>query len=159
MIMAQTASNKETSNQTYDFMIQTNAFALNGAVKSYGVFLQKLGKLNDEMMHFCAQRWKQDMEMPARISQMREPGDVAEVYAGFCKKMLQDYSDQAQRVMDLVGRMDWEPVSSDETESVAGLEAAAPEGPAADKPATEKPVKAANRKPPSRTAGAKPDAQ
>jgi len=106
--MAHTTIPEGLLNSNFDGIMKANAHNMENMAHSYSTFLQRLGKLNAETMKFCAERWKEDLEVPAKIAQSKEPGEVAEVYADFYKKMFEDYSDQAYRVMDMVGELGWE---------------------------------------------------
>ncbi len=129
-----------TEDFNFDFVIRADTMSMDGMVKSYGTFLKQLGQLNDEMMRFCTERLREDMDVPARIASTRAPADLADVYTGYCDKMLEDYSDQARRVMDLVGRMGWEPVVEAQKEAEASAAEAPAEPEEAEASAAEAPA-------------------
>lgn len=87
----------------FDEMMKVNAQTMESLAKSYGSLFETVGKVNGQTLNFCVERWKEDVEMPAKIAQCKAPEEVGEAYAHFLSKMMNDYSEQAHRVMDLMG--------------------------------------------------------
>ena len=132
--MAQATIPEGLSGSNLDGIIKTNTHTMENMTQSYSAFLHRLSKLNAETMQFYAQRWKEDLEVPAKIAQSRAPEEVAEVYAEFYRKMFNDYSDQAYRVMNMVGELH------------SDFPAATENGAAANEQPAEKPAKAPAKK-------------
>ncbi|MEX3012074.1 phasin family protein [Hoeflea sp. TYP-13] len=103
--MVQQTQSTNFFGSNLDGIMKANAHNVEDLAQSYSAFLQKLGKLNAETMSFCAERWKEEMEVPAKIAQSKAPEDLAEVYSGFFLKMFNDYSEQAKRVIDTMGEI------------------------------------------------------
>lgn len=87
----------------FDEMMKVNAHNIEALAKSCGSLFETVGKVNEQAVNFCVERWKEDLDMPTRIAQCQAPEEVGEAYARFMSKMVNDYSEQAHRVMDLVG--------------------------------------------------------
>ena len=113
--MAQQKMPGGLAGHDFDAMIKRNSDAMSAMMQSCGGMLEQWNRLNAETMEFCARRWKEDLEMPARLASSREAGDVAEVYAGFARQMIADYDDHARRVMDFVDGL--RPVAAQEPAS------------------------------------------
>ncbi|WP_136657682.1 phasin family protein [Nitratireductor sp. XY-223] len=103
--MAQHTQSTNPFGSGFDGMMKANAHNMESLAQSYGAFLHRLGRLNADTMSFCAERWKEDVEVSARIARSKAPEDVAEVCSGFFLKMFTDYSEQAQRVIDTMGEL------------------------------------------------------
>ncbi|WP_419907903.1 phasin family protein [Hoeflea sp.] len=115
--MAQQSQTTNPFGSSLDGIMKANANNMENIAQSYGTFLHKLGRLNAETMSFCAERWKEDMEVSAKIARSKAPEDVAEAYSGFFMKMFNDYSEQAQRVIDTMGDLGNGQGGSDDAQS------------------------------------------
>ena len=113
--MAQQKMQGGLAGHDFDAMIKRNSDAMSAMMQSCGGILEQWNRLNADTMEFCARRWKEDLEMPARLAGSQAAGDVAEVYAGFARQMIADYDDHARRVMDFVDGL--RPVAAEEPTS------------------------------------------
>lgn len=103
--MAQKAGSEVPLAAGFDEIMKVNADHMDSLAKSYGSLVDTVGKVNGETLNFCVERWKEEIEMPAKIAQCHAPEEVAQAYSSFLSKMFNDYNEQTRRVMDLVNEV------------------------------------------------------
>lgn len=86
----------------FEEAMEFNAHSLQALAQTYGSLFQRVGAVNGEMLNFCVERWKEDIEIPAKVLQCKAPEELSEAYTEFYSKMFTDYNEQANKVLDLV---------------------------------------------------------
>ncbi len=99
--MVQQTGSDSPLPRSFDGMVKANAHNMETWTKTCESFFAKVGKANAETLDFWARRLKEDFEVPARIAHCHAPEEVAEAYKQFFSKMLSDYNEQTEKVIDM----------------------------------------------------------
>ena len=62
-------------------------------------YFKTLSQMNSETSHFFAKRLEEDFQLPAEFAKCRTPFDVFQAQATFMDRMIDDYMDQANKVL------------------------------------------------------------
>ncbi len=58
-------------------------------------------ELNAELLHFAHRRVEEDISASEKLSRSRTPAEATEVMNGFYRKALEDYAEEAEKVMKI----------------------------------------------------------
>ena len=100
--MAQHTGPDSPLSAGFSEMMKTNSEHMGTWAKSYGTAFEKFGKVNEETFDFWARRLKADFEMPAKLARCHEPQEIADTCSRFFAKMINDYNEQANKVVVLM---------------------------------------------------------
>ena len=81
---------------------EISAQSLHSLVKSYNAWLDGACQVQAEMLEFFNRRIRADIELPAQLAKCTTPADMIEHQMSFAKTMLQDYSDESQKLYELM---------------------------------------------------------
>ncbi|MGI9381873.1 MAG: phasin family protein [Methyloligellaceae bacterium] len=62
-------------------------------------YFKTLSQMNSETSHFVAKRLEEDFRLPVEFAKCKTPFDVFQAQATFVDRMIDDYMDQANKVL------------------------------------------------------------
>lgn len=77
------------------------ADALAGVSEAYA---ESVAAFQEEVASFLSQRWAADLALPGEIAKCRDLGDIALKQQDWLTEAVQDYADEAMRLVDLAQR-------------------------------------------------------
>ena len=85
-------------------LADANQQSMQTVLRSYTAWLQSTCQVQTEMLRFINKRIREDMEMPARFAQCKNPAEIVENQMSFATTMFQDYADESQKLLDLMAK-------------------------------------------------------
>lgn len=83
-------------------MIEVNQDAMKTALQSYTSWLNNACQVQTEILGFISRRVREDLEMPKRFVDCKNPTEVVEHQVTFAQKMFSDYADESVKIMSLM---------------------------------------------------------
>jgi len=78
--------------------------SLQSIMRSYTAWIETAVELQTETAKFVTERVRKDMELPARIAACGNPQDIYQEQVEFASTMITDYSDESQKITDILGK-------------------------------------------------------
>ena len=131
--MAQASTRKKAngngqSSAPADFtsMFAENGRALEAVAEANKALMQGWSDINQELMRFFGERFKQDMDCTQSLMGCSRPEEFIDVQRGFMEQAMRDYWAEAETLMNMangMARNGWAPVEERATHLAEGAQA------------------------------------
>ncbi len=136
--MAQASTRKKANGNgqspasaDYAAMFAENGKTFEAVAEANKALMQGWTDINQELMRFFGERFKQDMTCTQSLMGCTRPEDFIDIQRGFMEQAMRDYWTEAEKLMNMatgMARHGWAPVEERATHMAEDIEAATHSG-------------------------------